>query len=665
MEGTTPPLDDDRAFAEHWAPRLFPDQPDAQSRWIAHYLRVCRRDWWWTISDEHDGVRRVLCLLGPSNPALLYDGRTLRAYCIDLPVLAELIGKPIDPAELNPTTRYWRLDGIALQLTRYWRLHGIALQRPASPEAIRECFALVAQPDHDISLSGNGILSSLIQVAREYAQIESNLDYEFYDVGAAFRTALQRQQQDMADRRPTETARTAFRHARSRYYLRRIGATLREFRAQFPQDVVRTLHEHRLFDPKFFNWVVDGNTNRRLQALNASPLVVPSFFTTYDYRVDGLGQIRKDAALIDDLSVTVDQGLPLVPHLARILKVPKNAVSLLHRQERRLTGLWAANAADLPFTTLPRFLRWFHRLPGNRRPTTRAQWAGALRFFRAYRAFIPDHGYSTILTGAPLAFDHPFYDLAVQRAKDVQDAFELVGLPNKNLLNSLSWALPKLLRFERDVHRHRARIRTQLHTEFERQRRKKDQPPDGVTWPGLLPEGAVDLPGGWRAVELTTPAALSDEADALHHCVDSYATACLEGECRIVSILRPDGERASTVEFGLAPHPTKSEQDLVVQQHQAIYGAMPEAETQRILDALLRHLRHTAINRDWRCEPELLDYWYNGQSQQNTARLFLRSELDQQLYRWLSESPYASPLIGLISIAAAAQLHPSIDAEDR
>jgi DNA-binding ferritin-like protein (Dps family) len=53
---------------------------------------------------------------------------------------------------------------------------------------------------------------------------------------------------------------------------------------------------------------------------------------------------------------------------------------------------------------------------------------------------------------------------------------------------------------------------------------------------------------GWEAVELTSQAQLTEEGQAMHHCVSSYASTCREGHLRIFSI-RLDGERKCTMEI--------------------------------------------------------------------------------------------------------------------
>lgn len=68
------------------------------------------------------------------------------------------------------------------------------------------------------------------------------------------------------------------------------------------------------------------------------------------------------------------------------------------------------------------------------------------------------------------------------------------------------------------------------------------------TWPVLLD---VLSSGPWQAIELASGRALSDEGQAMHHCVSSYAAACRKGESRIFSV-RLGSERKCTLE--LAPY---------------------------------------------------------------------------------------------------------------
>ena len=116
-------------------------------------------------------------------------------------------------------------------------------------------------------------------------------------------------------------------------------------------------------------------------------------------------------------------------------------------------------------------------------------------------------------------------------------------------------------------------------------------------WPRLF-EGDVPLGGGYAARALGTLRELVAEGDAgpdeegrpgLDHCVAGYAEACLAGECAIVSIRGPDGNRVSTAEI------VERRGVQVVTQHRARGNAGPPPEAIMALERLERMLREGTI----------------------------------------------------------------------
>jgi|GEM_PF-6215954 len=76
----------------------------------------------------------------------------------------------------------------------------------------------------------------------------------------------------------------------------------------------------------------------------------------------------------------------------------------------------------------------------------------------------------------------------------------------------------------------------------------------------------------------------------MRHCVAASAAACAEGNCVIVSVRSPAGERLSTAELRLyetVPH-------VRAVQHRAARNGAPQQDCAAALDALLRHLNGAA-----------------------------------------------------------------------
>lgn len=70
-------------------------------------------------------------------------------------------------------------------------------------------------------------------------------------------------------------------------------------------------------------------------------------------------------------------------------------------------------------------------------------------------------------------------------------------------------------------------------------------PSAGEHWAAVLGTHSRE---GWEAVELTSQAQLTEEGQAMSHCVSSYASRCRNGELRIFSI-KLNGERKCTMEL--------------------------------------------------------------------------------------------------------------------
>jgi hypothetical protein len=127
-----------------------------------------------------------------------------------------------------------------------------------------------------------------------------------------------------------------------------------------------------------------------------------------------------------------------------------------------------------------------------------------------------------------------------------------------------------------------------------------DPVPDDAAWPALFRD--ADLPGGIRALCVTTPAALVAEGGSgpdaegvrgLAHCVGGYARRCLAGGTHVVSLRAPDGSRLSTVELHAGgPFPVR------IAQHRGAANGEPPARALAAAEALLDGLRTGAVPMD-------------------------------------------------------------------
>jgi len=91
---------------------------------------------------------------------------------------------------------------------------------------------------------------------------------------------------------------------------------------------------------------------------------------------------------------------------------------------------------------------------------------------------------------------------------------------------------------------HEAHLRAE---EARRQARAQETSPEmaGAEWPAVAVSWSE---GDLEGVVLTTAKELSDEGQAMHHCVGSYDANCANGQSRIVSI-RVNGARVSTMQI--------------------------------------------------------------------------------------------------------------------
>jgi hypothetical protein len=115
---------------------------------------------------------------------------------------------------------------------------------------------------------------------------------------------------------------------------------------------------------------------------------------------------------------------------------------------------------------------------------------------------------------------------------------------------------------------------------------------------------AALLPRPWTIdgvsiVSLNTEAALQEEAEAMHHCVDTYVDECQTGESFIVSLREErSGARLSTAEFRLVREQAGPIR-LLERQHAGLFNAQPPAAAVDAIDALQRSAEDPELQRHW------------------------------------------------------------------
>lgn len=368
-----------------------------------------------------------------------------------------------------------------------------------------------------------------------------------------------------------------------------IGAVKR-FLATIDPEAVKLARRFWLTDPECLEWLTPACAElslRRRQALQLFPLLV---LAAKPWSVRACG-----------VAWAIDAAAPLVPAMARQFGVRPATIKRLAgaTPQRFLPKLGYVN--HIPFEVLD-------ALPPQLFPTNRRQMAAVRNLaslasgnwrhqpldlgslVRRIPTAIPLDRQPLISSDNETRSIHDMIQSAERHLAQPQAFFNTLGL---SALKSLS----------EDWHREVIRVAAETHCD--------------ASWPSGFEPFRFER-GGLRLVELTTATQLAGEGTALGHCVGNYASACLSGRSRILSVRGEDGLPISTVEIN---------QKGRVVQHCAKHNTTPPREAAELVQHFLGEIAAGRI--------VILDQW------PVMERHGLRQELDLTAF-WQRRAPAAA-----------------------
>jgi hypothetical protein len=154
---------------------------------------------------------------------------------------------------------------------------------------------------------------------------------------------------------------------------------------------------------------------------------------------------------------------------------------------------------------------------------------------------------------------------------------------------------------------------------------------NGESWPSLFGTKEIEIPAevtgqaGYKLVTRTTPAELTEEGKKLEHCVGGYTSQCNTGSSHIVSIVNPQGEPISTLEYKSTPY----NNGLKLVQHHAKKNATPSKESLAIEKWFEKQIDEKAIVID-----------HQGLEEARAARVAKAETFEQKIILYFGYNPF-------------------------
>lgn len=295
------------------------------------------------------------------------------------------------------------------------------------------------------------------------------------------------------------------------------------------------------------------------------------------------------------IAAAIDGGMPLIPALASHFELSEAAV-------RRFRGVMPQRVGKLPdrdYCPETESLRFVADLPQHLRPQSRADYRAAFRLYTILTPRTMRNTAERIEYGPRGSIDVPALTRGMKRPLSCEpriDALtgfvDVFGSMNESFGLIRACELIRSQSLGRLVELNAAWHRAQL--QATRQAAKQAAAVPESHWPGLLPEGGVELGRGVVAVDLTSMQALLKEGAALDHCVGGYYGLCYDGISRIVSLRSHDGVPRSTIEFQLKRTSPRAKARIVIAQHYAAKNSQPSPDDQAAAASLLTRLQSDA-----------------------------------------------------------------------
>jgi hypothetical protein len=320
---------------------------------------------------------------------------------------------------------------------------------------------------------------------------------------------------------PAEKTRYAgYFTVRRKRYISSYGSALKKFLAEVDQSILFTTRSIRCPSIAVYNWLASGNTERRMQALRAYPVMIPMeiIITT------GLA----GPETLAELTSLIDQGETFFPLLARLHGTTPATIKKLGRLSPYIVGSalsWLKY--DFSRDYVRRLIECFAL--GTKRPITQKGWKNCLMTTGGTNIQITESN----LSGMPAWESNEWIDLYPQ-IRSLQDLGRC-----RNILGARS--LRKTLSFSREWHEKRAQVQSDLLSTGAYR---------ASSWPGMLKDNVQHPATGLVFTEILNDLALAHEGESMGHCVGGYSRPCFDADSRIISI-RDGNTSVATLQFRL------------------------------------------------------------------------------------------------------------------
>jgi hypothetical protein len=449
-----------QAVAATWAALFCKDEPGKKPEFINHYIARTLIHRFWARSSVVNDQKIAVCRLGDDVMLAFHKGQIVK-----LKITGEkVVGLQIPSSSIGPTK----------QMARFLKSIQMKLQSPRKKSATA--------------------FDSLTSFSKQAANIV--LDTLTSDIPKSFGIY------------PSKNSRYAgYLSVRTKNYFSNYGMALKQFLSEVDQSILFTIRSIRCPSISVYNWLADGQSERRLQALRAYPVLIPM-----EIVLDG-GHATDPETLIE-LTSLIDRGESFFPLLATIHHTTPSVIKKIGRLSPYVVGS-ALSLLKYEFTRheVQALIACFSL--GTKRPKTRKGWKTCLSTMQSISLDFNESN----LAGMPAWESDEWVELTPQ----IRSLYDIgrcrVILAARSIKSALS--------FSREWHEKRSQIQTELLSTGAFK---------ASSWPGML-KGDVQHPEtGLTFTEILNDLALTYEGEAMGHCVGGYSNKCFDARSRIISI---------------------------------------------------------------------------------------------------------------------------------
>lgn len=458
-----------QAVANTWAELFCKDEPGYKQLFNDHYLERTVVHRFWASAGEVNGQKIAVCRLGDGLMLAFHKGQIIK-----LKITREKVeGLTIPASSLGPTKK----------MGRFLKSIHMKLQGERSP----------GEPLFD------ALTSFSLQASHAVNQVLTG------DIPKKLGIY------------PSPKSRYAgYYSVRYKRYITNYGNALKRFLAEVDQSILFSIRSVRCPSIALYNWLAEGTTERRLQALRAYPVLVPM-----EVLLVATGQTRKH-----ELTSLVEGGESIAPLLAQLHGTRTSVIKKLGRLSPYQIG------SSLSFLKYD-YSRFHFKSTiaafelGSKRPKTKKGWKACLS------AMVKTDLTESNLAGMP-AWESDDWETLIPRIRNLNDLGKY-----KDIL--VKGSLRKALSFSDEWHAKRNEVQAALLATGEYK---------AYSWPGMLSGNAHHDETGLTFVEITDNISLAYEGGEMGHCVGGYSWRCFDGTSRIISI-RNQHFSVATLEFRL------------------------------------------------------------------------------------------------------------------